>query len=45
MQDGLGPAVVSRVEMLVLVIFTSTSVWRSIFASGTFFTRTLRGPL
>src|ERR1035437_2780719 len=35
----------SEPQMLVLVIFTSTSVGRSIFASGTFFTRTSRGPL
>src|ERR1017187_5159058 len=35
----------SEPQMLVLVIFTSTSVGRSIFASGTFFTCTSRGPL
>ena len=31
--------------MLVLVIRTSTSVGRSILASGTFLTATSRGPL
>ena len=31
--------------MLVVVILTSTSVGRSIFASGTFLTETSHGPL
>jgi hypothetical protein len=35
----------SEPQMLVLVIFTSTSVGRSIFASGTFLICTSRGPL
>ena len=35
----------SEPQMLVLVILTSTSVGRSIFASGTSFTLTSRGPL
>src|SRR5260370_30473127 len=35
----------SEPQILVLVIFTSTSVGRSIFASGTSLTLTSRGPL